>query len=70
MASASGRQRRAADQPVTAEALPEAEHRHLSVLLCEIVESTPLSHRLDAEDLRRVTASASRAVRCASLGNA
>jgi class 3 adenylate cyclase/tetratricopeptide (TPR) repeat protein len=31
---------------------PEAERRHVFVLFCDLVGSTPLSHRLDAEDLR------------------
>src|SRR5579875_2315428 len=30
----------------------EAERRHVCVLFCDLVGSTPLSHRLDAEDLR------------------
>jgi class 3 adenylate cyclase len=35
-------------------AAPEAERRHVCVLFCDLVGSTPLSHRLDAEDLRDV----------------
>ncbi len=34
--------------------LPSAEHRQLSILFCDLVESTALSGRLDAEDLRAV----------------
>ena len=34
--------------------MPEAEHRHVCVLFCDLVGSTPLSHRLDPEDMRRV----------------
>ncbi len=36
---------------------PEAERRHVCVLFCDLVGSTPLSHRLDAEDLRDVVRS-------------
>lgn len=35
-------------------AAPEAERRHVCVLFCDLVGFTPLSHRLDAEDLRDV----------------
>jgi class 3 adenylate cyclase len=31
---------------------PEAERRHVCVLFCDLVGSTALSHRLDAEDMR------------------
>ena len=40
-----------------ASALPEAERRHISVLFCDLVGSTPLSHRLDAEAFRDVVGS-------------
>jgi class 3 adenylate cyclase/predicted ATPase len=33
---------------------PEAERRQLTVLFCDLVESTPLAGRLDPEDLREV----------------
>ncbi len=33
---------------------PEAERRHLTVLFCDLVDSTPLSARLDPEELREV----------------
>jgi hypothetical protein len=32
----------------------EAERRHLTVMFCDLVGSTPLSTRLDPEDLRRI----------------
>ena len=43
-------------RPLIAEphAASEAEHRHVCVLFCDLVGSTPLSHRLDPEDMRRV----------------
>jgi class 3 adenylate cyclase len=42
---------------VIAGASPEAERRHVCVLFCDLVGSTPLSHRLDAEDFREVVGS-------------
>ena len=33
---------------------PEAERRHLTVVFCDLVESTPLAERLDPEDYRQV----------------
>ncbi len=33
---------------------PEAERRQLTVMFCDLVGSTPLSERLDPEDLREV----------------
>jgi class 3 adenylate cyclase/predicted ATPase len=33
---------------------PEAERRHLTVLFCDLVDSTPLAGHLDPEDLREV----------------
>ena len=33
---------------------PDAERRQLTVMFCDIVDSTPLSERLDPEDLREV----------------
>jgi class 3 adenylate cyclase/tetratricopeptide (TPR) repeat protein len=36
---------------------PEAERRHVCVLFCDLVGSTPLSQQLDAEDLRIVVGS-------------
>jgi class 3 adenylate cyclase/predicted ATPase len=48
------------DQPTPAEtapaqpAVPEAERRHLTVMFCDLVESTALSAKLDPEDLREV----------------
>ena len=42
-------------------AMPDAERRHVCVLFCDLVGSTPLSLRLDAEDLRNVMGSYQRA---------
>jgi class 3 adenylate cyclase/predicted ATPase len=33
---------------------PDAERRHLTVLFCDLVDSTPLASQLDPEDLREV----------------
>src|SRR5215475_6887787 len=33
---------------------PEAERRQLTVMFCDLVESTPLSGKLDLEDLRDI----------------
>lgn len=41
--------------------VPEAERRHVCVLFCDLVDSTPLSRRLDPEDLRTVVDSYQRA---------
>ena len=41
----------------SASAVPEAERRHVCVLFCDLVGSTQLSHRLDAERLRDVVGS-------------
>jgi class 3 adenylate cyclase/predicted ATPase len=38
----------------TAPPLPDAERRQLTVMFCDLVGSTPLSERLDPEDLRDV----------------
>src|SRR6266849_1936231 len=35
-------------------AAPEAERRHLTVMFCDLVSSTPLSEQLDPEELREV----------------
>src|SRR5947209_13373434 len=40
--------------PSTAPAMPEAERRQLTVLFCDLVDSTPLASQLDPEDLREV----------------
>jgi class 3 adenylate cyclase len=40
--------------PSAASALPEAERRQLTVLFCDLVDSTTLSSQLDPEDLREV----------------
>ena len=45
----------------SAGSMAEAERRHLFVLFCDIVGSTPLSMRLDAEDLRVVVGAYQRA---------
>jgi class 3 adenylate cyclase/predicted ATPase len=36
------------------EITPEAERRQLTVMFCDLVDSTPLSEQLDPEDLRKV----------------
>ena len=47
-----------ADGPATATApaphVPEAERRQLTVLFCDVVDSTPLASQLDPEDYREV----------------
>ena len=40
--------------PSAAPAIPEAERRQLTVLFCDLVDSTPLASQLDPEDLREV----------------
>ena len=40
--------------PAAASATPEAERRQLTVLFCDLVDSTALSSQLDPEDLREV----------------
>jgi TOMM system kinase/cyclase fusion protein len=40
--------------PETASATPEAERRQLTVLFCDLVDSTVLASQLDPEDLREV----------------
>jgi class 3 adenylate cyclase/predicted ATPase len=40
--------------PVSARHAPEAERRHLTVLFCDLVDSTHLSRQLDPEDYRAV----------------
>ena len=40
--------------PLAAPSDPEAERRQLTVLFCDLVDSTPLSRQLDPEDLREV----------------
>jgi class 3 adenylate cyclase len=40
--------------PLTAASPPEAERRQLTVLFCDLVDSTPLASQLDPEDLREV----------------
>ncbi|MGH7288398.1 MAG: adenylate/guanylate cyclase domain-containing protein, partial [Myxococcota bacterium] len=52
----------AAETPATATpsqvpAAPDAERRQLTVMFCDLVGSTDLSQRLDAEDLRSVVRS-------------
>src|SRR5262249_29001577 len=37
-----------------APSVPEAERRQLTVLLCDLADSTPLSRQLDPEDLREL----------------
>jgi class 3 adenylate cyclase/predicted ATPase len=40
---------------------PDAERRHITVIFCDLVESTQLSRRLDLEDLREVVRAYQRA---------
>jgi class 3 adenylate cyclase/DNA-binding winged helix-turn-helix (wHTH) protein/tetratricopeptide (TPR) repeat protein len=40
--------------PSTGRGEPEAERRHLTLLFCDLVDSTPLSAHLDPEELREV----------------
>ena len=40
--------------PVSARHTPEAERRHLTVMFCDLVDSTQLSRQLDPEDYRAV----------------
>src|SRR5262245_4910765 len=40
--------------PAPARPAPEAERRQLTVLFCDLVDSTSLSQQLDPEDLRQV----------------
>jgi class 3 adenylate cyclase/predicted ATPase len=40
--------------PVAARLRPEAERRQLTLLFCDLVDSTPLTTQLDPEDLREV----------------
>ena len=44
----------ASEPVVAAPSAPESERRHLTVLFCDLVESTPLVERLDPEDYRDV----------------
>jgi class 3 adenylate cyclase/tetratricopeptide (TPR) repeat protein len=44
----------ASSEPAAALQPADAEHRHLTVMFCDLVGSTDLSQRLDAEDLRNV----------------
>ena len=40
--------------PPAASSTPEAERRQLTVLFCDLIDSTPLASQLDPEDLREV----------------
>ena len=40
--------------PASARGMPEAERRQLTVLFCDLIDSTRLSQQLDPEDLRQV----------------
>ena len=42
------------DAPPAARVAPEAERRQLTVMFCDLADSTRLSQQLDAEDLREV----------------
>jgi class 3 adenylate cyclase len=48
--------------PANAQAQADAQRRHLTVMLCDLVGSTALSARLDSEDLREVVGAYHRAV--------
>ena len=43
-----------AASPVVTSPTPEAERRQLTVMFCDLVESTPLAGKLDLEDLRDI----------------
>src|SRR5437016_6314941 len=45
-------QRAQIEQPSTESRTPEAERRQLTVMFCDLVDSTPLSGQLDPEDYR------------------
>jgi len=42
------------DKEITGEPSPDAERRQVTVMFCDLVGSTPLSERLDPEELREV----------------
>jgi class 3 adenylate cyclase len=42
------------EAPPAARSAPEAERRQLTVMFCDLADSTRLSQQLDAEDLREV----------------
>lgn len=44
------RQRHAIAYPVRSLCIPEAEHRQLTVMFCDLVESIKLASQLDPED--------------------
>ena len=44
----------AAERSPIAPSIPEAERRQLTVLFCDLVDSTPLARQLDPEELREV----------------
>jgi class 3 adenylate cyclase len=44
----------AAERSPIAPSIPEAERRQLTVLFCDLVDSTPLARQLDPEELRTV----------------
>ncbi|MSP12518.1 MAG: adenylate/guanylate cyclase domain-containing protein [Chloroflexi bacterium] len=46
--------RAASPPPAPQRAAPEAERRQLTVMFCDLVDSTPLSQQLDPEELREV----------------
>ena len=41
-------------QPTRKHESPEPERRQLTVMFCDLVDSTALAHQLDPEDLRQV----------------
>lgn len=48
--------------PALAVAKPTAERRHMTIMFCDLVGSTPLAERLDLEDMRDVIAAYHRTV--------
>jgi class 3 adenylate cyclase/predicted ATPase len=54
VAAGSEAQTSAPERPTVAPDIPDAERRQLTVLFCDLVDSTALSGQLDPEDLREV----------------
>jgi class 3 adenylate cyclase len=56
LATDAGRPADGAQPAAAVSAMGEAERRHLTVMFCDLVGSTPLSSRFDPEDLRDILA--------------